>query len=285
MLSRRRRRSAVAAPRVRLPFGRFATHAVRARVPRRVGGALVLAGLLVVLGLVTPRALRAIGDAELFRVSRVELEGGRFLTLEQAATAAAIPAEASVWDDRSPWVAGLERHPLVKSARVRRRLPSTLVLVVEEREPVGLVPTPTLAPVDEEGNLLPLDPSRQALDLPLLGVAAPATRAPASAADSAAAAEATRAARAALAAETARLGRIDPEFAARISELSADEQGGLIARWGEPAVAFRFRPRVPARRLREGVLALEDAMRTLDGTSPQSIDLRFAEQVVVRRGS
>jgi hypothetical protein len=216
----------------------------------------------------TPRALRAVAATEVFRVSALELEGGRFLSLEEAAAAAGVPKDASVWDDPAAWEAGLARHPHVRTARVRRRLPGTLILVVEEREPVGLVATPTLEPVDAEGRLLPVDPSAHALDLPLLNVGAGPD---------------AEALRVALAAETDRLQRVDPEFTARISELVRDEKGDWVAHWGEPAVSFRFRPSVTARRLREGVLVLADATAERDGSPPLAVDLRFAEQVVVRR--
>jgi hypothetical protein len=175
-----------------------------------------------------------------------------------------------VWDDPAGWEAGLGAHPLVRSARVRRRLPGTLVLVVEEREPVALVATPTLEQVDAEGRILPLDPSAHQLDLPLLDVGAPGPDADAP--------------RAALAAEADRLTRVDPEFAARISELRRDDRGDLVARLEDPAVSFRFRPAVTARRLREGVLVLSDATAQGGGSPPMAVDLRFADQVVVRRG-
>jgi cell division septal protein FtsQ len=232
--------------------------------------AVLLGVALAGVAVGTPRALRAVAASEVFRVSAVELEGERFLSLAEAAAAADIPREASVWDDPARWEAGLAAHPLVRTARVRRRLPGTLILVVEEREPVGLVATPTLEPVDAEGKILPLDPSAHALDLPLLN--------PGADVDGEAGAS-----RAALAAETDHLQRVDPEFSARISELTRDDRGDWIARWGEPAVSFRFRSSVTARRLREGVLVLADATAEGDGSPPAAVDLRFAEQVVVRR--
>ena len=232
-------------------------------------GAVV--GLLLVLGcaaVVTPRAVRRIARSDVFRVSELRLEGARFLTLEQAAEAAAVPSEASVWDDPTDWEARLEAHPLVLEARVRRRIPGTLIFDVREREPVGLVPAPTLEVVDREGRVLPIDPSEHALDLPLLRVSARAREA--------------EKLRAALAAEAERLGRVDPEFADMVSELSRDEHGDVLARWGEPAVTFLFTPAVTARKLREGVLVLLDITRQT-GETPAAVDLRFEEQVVVRR--
>jgi cell division protein FtsQ len=235
---------------------------------RRIGAA---AGLLLLLGsaaVVTPRVVRKVAQSNVFRVSELELKGARYLTLEEATASAAVPPGASVWDDPSEWEARLESHPLVREARVRRRIPGTLVFDVQEREPVGLVPTPTLEVVDAEGRILPIDPSEHALDLPLLRVSSGARE--------------TDKLRAELAAEVERLARVSPEFAGMVSELSTDERGDLLARWGEPAVTFRFTPAVTARKLREGVLVLLEITRET-GEAPETVDLRFEEQVVVRR--
>jgi hypothetical protein len=221
-----------------------------------------------------PRAAHAIAGTELFRVRDVQLSGGHYLTQSEAVEWTAIPPDAHLWDDPSGWVARLAEHPLVRAAQVRRRLPGTLVLVVEEREPVALAAAATLQPVDEKGRALPLDPATWALDLPLI-------RARAGKRGSEAEGASGEAGLGVLAAEAARLTRIDPEFMARTSELSVDERGDLIARWGEPPVAFRFRPAVTARRLEEGMTVLLDAVART-GELPRAIDLRFADQVVVQ---
>jgi hypothetical protein len=223
------------------------------------------------LGVMAPPAVRALAGSELFRVKRVELVGGRYLTLEEATEWTNVPADAHLWDDLAAWTERLAEHPLVRVAEVRRRLPGTLQLVVEEREPVALATSSKLEPVDREGRVLPLDPSAHAFDLPLIKARAQSAK------DGAPAGPVST-----LAAETARLARIDPEFLALTSELSLDERGDLIARWIEPAVTFRFRPDVPAIRLKQGMLVLADAILRTGGELPGTIDLRFADQVVVR---
>lgn len=230
---------------------------------------LLAAACLGVVAAGVPRARAALRGMETFRVGELQLSGGRYLTLEEAVLAASVPRDASVWDDPAPWEERLAAHPLVRTARVRRRLPATLVLVVEEREPVGLTPTPTLEPVDADGRILPLDPAAHAFDLPLLDAGGRED-------------EEEAAALAALAGEAARLGRVDPAFVARLSELTADERGDLVARWDDTQVTFRFRPAVPARRLREGLLALSDQDARRGARRPATVDLRFADQVVVR---
>jgi cell division septal protein FtsQ len=238
----------------------------RKRIRKRILGALGLLAVTTLAVMEAPRVARRIARAEFFRVGQMELEGATHLKLEDAVASANVPAEASVWDDPAEWEARLAEHPLVKLARVKRKMPSTLVLVVEEREPVALVPTPTLEAVDVEGKILPLDPS--GLDLPLLRVNARAKDA--------------AKVRAELAAEAERLLRLDPEFANRISELARDERGDLIASWGSSQVTIRFTRSVTARKLREGLRVLADVTRE-SGEVPTVVDLRFETQVVVRR--
>ncbi|HSR42630.1 MAG TPA: FtsQ-type POTRA domain-containing protein, partial [Longimicrobiales bacterium] len=127
--------------------------------------ALAAAG---VLALVVARVPEALAGVDAFRVKEIRLEGHRFLTHEEAVRALSVSSGSSLWDDLEPLEERLRGHPLVRDARIRRRLPSTLILEVEERAPVALVPTPDLVPVDASGGTLPLDPAVHRLDLPLV---------------------------------------------------------------------------------------------------------------------
>ena len=234
-------------------------------MPKRV---VFLAGLaaLTALSALMPRIATALAHLEVFRVTSFELEGETHLTLEEGRAAAAVPADASVWDDPAEWEASLARHPLVRSARVRKRLPRGLVFVVEEREPVALAPLPTLTPVDAQGRVLPIDPAAYRMDLPLLGVERSDERPRLGT----------------LAAEVARLGRVDPAFLARVSELAEDGEGDLVAHLADPAATFRFSPAVSPWRLREGLTVLADASARAGRSVEWTVDLRFADQVVLR---
>jgi len=241
-------------------------HSVR---PLRMGRVAVLIGLVcaAAAALFGPRAWGELVEMEIFRVVDLELSGARYVTFEDAVALAAVPGNASVWDDPTSWEEGISSHPLVASARVRRRLPGTLLIEIEERVPVALVPTPTLEPVDREGRILPLDPALLGLDLPLLETDG---------------AVSSTEVRAFLAGQAERLGRIDPAFAARTSDLSRDPQGDLIARWGDPRVTFRMPASVTARRLDEAAVVLADAAARFGAPLQLTVDLRFADQVVVR---
>jgi hypothetical protein len=56
----------------------------------------------------------------------------------------------------------------------------------------------------------------------------------------------------------------------------------LVARWADPEVDFLLPYGLPQARLREGLIALADAIARAPGEMPIEIDLRFADQVVVR---
>ena len=234
---------------------------------------LLVTGLAVASAALASRLPEALARMELFRVREVRLQGNRFLTQEEAARTVALPPGANVWDDLSAWEERLAAHPLVKEAKVRRRLLGTLVAEVVEREPVALVPSPTLEPVDAEGRILPIDPARHRLDLPILtpwGSGGEEVL--------------TLTQRRILAAEVARLGEADPELVARLSELSLDRRGDLRARIWEPAVTLSLPLGLPSRRIREGFAALADAGERFEGRAATDLDLRYQDQVVVRLG-
>jgi cell division septal protein FtsQ len=103
-----------------------------------------------------------------FRVAGVEVTGARFVAPDAVRAMAAIPPEASVWDEHSEAEWRVTAHPLVEEARIRRQGFNRLTIHVREVRPVALVSAPALEPVDGGGALLPLDPSEHALDLPIL---------------------------------------------------------------------------------------------------------------------
>jgi cell division septal protein FtsQ len=155
-------------------------------------------------------------------------------------------------------------------------MPRTLVVDLVERHAVALAPTPTLEPVDREGTLLPLDPAKRRMDLPILGLEEPP--APGS--------RLLPAQDRVLAAEVARLQDADTSFLQMVSEVAwGPTRNTMVARWSEPPVDFLLEPGAPASRLREGLAALGDAMARDPQRVPAVIDLRYADQVVVRRNN
>jgi cell division septal protein FtsQ len=232
-------------------------------------GTLVLGGSL----LAAEHGREALSGMSTFQVRDVEVAGGTYVSEAEIVGLMALRPNSSIWDDRDVWIERVERHPMVRSADIRRRFPAGLRVTVEEREPVALAPTPTLEPVDAEGYRLPVDPSRHRLDLPVLATRAAPARG---------ARLVPREVRE-LVAELGRMMSADTTFLQRVSELGWADDGSLRVRWTEPPVDFLLPPGAPAVRLREGLAALADAVSARPTDPPEEIDLRFADQVVVRR--
>jgi cell division protein FtsQ len=214
---------------------------------------------------------RVLARTPWFRVQRVEVAGVHLLAPHEALAASGIRVGESVWSDPAGWEARLARHPVVAEARVTRRLPGTLRIGVREKEPVGLVEAGALRPVTARGELLPADPARVAVDLPLIRI--PLSRGGVAPRDRA------------LLAEVERLGQLDAGLLARVSEVRWSGRDLLLtlsapdARVLVPAGAGTDR----LRRLRAALAEVEGRLAArADGAGPVRIDLRFQDQVVVR---
>jgi cell division protein FtsQ len=136
-------------------------------VSRRWLKAAGLAGGLAGLLVLAPIGLRRVS---FFRVRRVELVGVRYVAPEQLlARLRQSGRELSVFDDLGAIASRVRAVAGVAEARVERRLPGTLRVIVVERVPVALAPGPGgLVAVDSLGRPLPYDPVESGLDLPLV---------------------------------------------------------------------------------------------------------------------
>ena len=101
------------------------------RAYRIVLGGLAAAGGAALI-VATPRVLPKLPG---FEVTTVEVSGTRMLQPGEVLRSSGIRADQSVWDDPETWERALERHPVVESAQVTRRLPGTLRVQVREKEP------------------------------------------------------------------------------------------------------------------------------------------------------
>jgi len=234
----------------------------------------ILYGTLVAAGLWAggTRVPAALDSMETFRVQDVQIRGLRYLPEEEARALLDFEPRISVWADVAANADRLRNHALVKDVRIERHLPRSLVVRVSERRPVALVPTPTLEPADAEGVRLPIDPALHRLDLPILDLAASPAEGARLLPD--------RARR--LAAEVGRLQEADTAFLQRVSEVRWADDATVVARWSDPQVDFYFRPGASSARLREGFAALGDAFGRDPDRTPQVVDLRYVDQVVVR---
>ncbi len=234
---------------------------------------VAVVALTVVLAALLGRIPEALAQVEAFKVTGIRLEGARYLTEEEAMRTLALGEEASLWDDVDTWESRLSTNPLVDKVQIHRRFPGTLVLEVEEPEPVALFPHPVLEPVDRSGRVLPIDPAVHRLDLPVMAWAG-----------SADGRDLTPAQRQLLAHEIDQLAQGDPEFLARISDITLDARGDIAARLWDPSLTIHFRPGLTNRRIQEGLRVYSDAVERFSDNDVQELDLRYEDQVVVRLG-
>jgi cell division septal protein FtsQ len=142
---------------------------------RRPGWKILGALLLVALIMAAAWGVRAgARSMAFFRVRSVEIRGARYIQPNEIVARLQIDTLASLWDDLEPFRERVRRHPQVADVRFERRMPGTLVVIVEENLPVALIQTPAgLLPFDSLGRQLPIDPSRSNLDLPIVASADP----------------------------------------------------------------------------------------------------------------
>ncbi len=129
---------------------------------------LLLAGVACVATSAAAGAPKALRRMDAFNVQRVEIRGTRYLAPYDALVQSGITRTSNVFDEFEPWRDRLLRHPMVLAAEVERELPNTIRVSITEAEPVALVRTPALQPVDARARTLPVDPATIDLDLPVL---------------------------------------------------------------------------------------------------------------------
>jgi len=240
---------------------------MRLRRPLRLAALGLLAAAAASSPLWGPPVLRRV---PLFDADRVEVAGTRLLAPHEVVAASGIRIGANVWTDPAAWEAALRRHPVIAAATVERRLPATLRIRVTEKRPAAFVQAGTLRPATAEGEILPVDPVRVPVDLPIAG----------SAPDTARRVRDPAALR--LLAEAGRLADADPVLLARVSELAAGPGGSLRVSLSHPAAEVLLPPGAGEPALLRLRAALEDVGRRIPAGARASVDARFADQVVVR---
>ena len=134
----------------------------------RVRLAILAAVLLLVLGspFWGPLMLRQLS---FFRVRKVEVIGARYVSVGEVIDRLHVDTTSSIWDPTSPLEARLASHPQLRRVSVRRKLPGTLVVDIDENLPVALVATTDgVRAYDANGAALPIDLARTPIDAPIV---------------------------------------------------------------------------------------------------------------------
>lgn len=136
--------------------------------------------LLVSLAvLVTYRAFLALSDAAVLRVDRILVRGNTRTSAAQIQSAiGGLRGQNLLFTDLEEWRRQLVASPWIRDAAFKRTLPSTIEVVVSEREPLGIGRVKDrLFLVDERGKLIDdYGPQYQEFDLPIIDGLQPVDR-------------------------------------------------------------------------------------------------------------
>jgi len=215
---------------------------------------IVAAVILLALLAPTPwLARRGAAKLAFFRVSRVVVEGTRYISPDTIVAQLALDTLNSVWDDPAPLEDRVRSLPQVADVSISRRLPGTLVVTVRENPPVALVPgVQGLEVVDSTGRPLPIDPAREGVDLPIANQRD--------------------------AALIRMLGEVRAKHSVlyrRISEVSRDASGDVLILLVSSASAPRPRPIPPSPAMtRDSVAIALDTAATIATNGPQVLRVR-----------
>src|SRR6187549_3486977 len=153
-------------------------HRAHVKPARRRGSlrhALILAAKVVVPLVLLPGlaywGAYAIGDAPAFQIQTVKVSGNtRTPTADIMSALDGLQGTSIVTVDLEAWRVRLQQTPWVRDATFHRALPSTLEIVVTEREPVGIGRVKErLYVIDERGAVIAdYGPQYADLDLPIV---------------------------------------------------------------------------------------------------------------------
>lgn len=214
----------------------------------------------------------ALARLDWFGVTRVEISGTRLLAPHDVLAASRVGRERNVWDPTEPVEAALRRHPVIAGATVTRKLPGTLRIRVEEKLPIAYVEAEVLSPITAAGEILPVDPARARVDLPIIRGGWAATEA---------------AWKRRLLAETDRLRRADPALLAQVSEIRRAPGKADVLLLAHPLGEILVPVGAQPERLAQLRAVLAELDRRLPADSAGAsgaarIDLRYGDQIVVR---
>lgn len=130
-------------------------------------GLVLLLALCVGAWIGAPKVLRRVA---FFRIHQVDVVGNHYLTAEEVVRHLGLPADASIFDPLGRVRAAAAAIPgtIAAASSVERLFPGTLRVTIVETLPVALVPVnDQLVLLDARGHLLPFDPARVPVSLPV----------------------------------------------------------------------------------------------------------------------
>jgi len=236
---------------------------------------LAIAVIVVAGGSGVAGGVRWLLTAPRFAIAGVEVRGVSRVSAERVVEAAGIPARANIFRiDPATVTARLQTVPEILRADVIRELPNRVTILVEERRPFTLVSNGTLHWLDEEGRLLGEEPHAVAPNVPVISGLSEAELA-ALRTD-----EPGPKARAALTLIRSLL-RSGSALVGEISEIDMSGREGPVL-YTVDGIEVRLGAEEWEERLARLAGVLAQIGRTGEGVT--AIDLRFRDQVVLRKG-
>ena len=242
----------------------------RALIKPLLAGVVFAAALAY--GVVRASAIAA--HAHLLQIEKIIVRGNERLSKgEVLAVLNGLRGESLVWIDLDHWRRRLMTSPWVRDAALRRLLPSTVEVVVSERQPIGIGRINSdMYLVDERGVIIDqYGPQYADLDLPIIDGLAAAPNGGGSLTDEG---------RADLAARVIAAVQSKPNVARRLSQVDvSDLHNASVILSGDPAVIQlgddQFLTRL------QGYLDLAPTLRERVADI-DSVDLRFDDRIYVR---
>lgn len=217
---------------------------------------------------------RVVTDARMLQIDRIVVRGTERLSKgEVLAVLSGLRGESLIWTDLDGWRHRLLSSPWVRDAVLRRSFPSTVDVVVWERQPIGIGRIDgEMYLVDEYGVIIDQHgPQYADLDLPIIDGLTGSSGEEAAPANEA---------RAKLAGRVIAALRTRPDIARRLSQIDVNDlHNAAVILAGDPAVIHlgddqffsRLRSYLElAPTLRERVADIDD------------VDLRFGDRIYVR---
>ncbi|MFI5179732.1 MAG: cell division protein FtsQ/DivIB [Vicinamibacterales bacterium] len=231
-----------------------------------------LAGFVVAYGLYRGSTVAA--HAHVLQIERIEVRGNERLSKgEVLAVLSGLQGQSLVWTDLDRWRERLLASPWVRDAALRRSLPSTVEVVVSERQPVGIGRIDgEMYLVDERGVIIDqYGPQYADFDLPIIDGLSTVP------ADGGSLTEESRAD---LAARVVGALKAKPAIARRLSQIDvSDPHNAAVILSGDPAVIRLGDDQFLARL--EAYLDLASALRERVANIDY-VDLRFDDRIYVR---
>jgi cell division protein FtsQ len=213
-------------------------------------------------------------QAHVLQVENITVRGNERLSKgEVLAVLHGLAGESLLWTDLDLWRARLKASPWVRDAALRRSLPSTVEVVVSERQPMGIGRIHSdMYLVDERGVIIDqFGPQYADLDLPIIDGLAAAPGANGAMTDEA---------RADLAARVIAAVKTKPAIARRLSQVDvSDAHNAAVILTGDPAMIQLGEDQFMTRL--QSYLDLAPTLRERVADIDY-VDLRFDDRIYVR---